>query len=129
MGFYENREGVVPWGDKNLEKWIQFDPGFHLDRIRAPLRIEMYAFGMGWWDVFATLRRHQRPAEYVSIPDGAHDLVKPWERLTSQEGDVDWFDFWLNGHEDSNPTKREQYVRWHQLREERDAAASDLVSR
>jgi hypothetical protein len=28
---------------------------------------------------------------------------------------VDWFDFWLNGHEDPDPEKADQYRRWRGL--------------
>lgn len=44
--------------------------------------------------------------------------MKPLHRLISQEMSVDWFDFWLDGHEDSDPKKQDQYVRWRQLRAE-----------
>ena len=47
--------------------------------------------------------------------------MKPLERLASQEMNVDWYDFWLNGHEDPDPAKAEQYARWRHLREIRDA--------
>jgi hypothetical protein len=30
---------------------------------------------------------------------------------------VDWFDFWLNGREDPDLKKAEQYERWRKLRE------------
>ena len=38
------------------------------------------------------------------------------ERL-SQEGMVDWMNFWLNGHEDPEPRKAEQYERWRKLKD------------
>ena len=60
-----------------------------------PLRIETTAWLPAWWDVYALLRRAGMPADYVSYPDGDHSLVKPLERLTSQQGSVDWFGFWL----------------------------------
>jgi len=37
--------------------------------------------------------------------------------LASEQEDVDWFDFWLNGHEDPDLAKAEQYTRWRKLRE------------
>jgi hypothetical protein len=42
--------------------------------------------------------------------------TKPLGRLASQEMNVDWYDFWLNGHEGPDPAKVEQYGRWHELR-------------
>jgi hypothetical protein len=50
-----------------------------------------------------------------------HLLVKPWERVVSQQGNVDWFDFWLNEHEDPDSAKTDQYLRWRKLRDQRDA--------
>ncbi len=29
---------------------------------------------------------------------------------------VDWYDYWLNGHEDPDPAKAEQYRRWSRLK-------------
>jgi hypothetical protein len=48
--------------------------------------------------------------------NGAHVLTKPLELLASQEMTVDWYDFWLNRHEDPNPAKAAQYTRWRELR-------------
>jgi hypothetical protein len=50
------------------------------------------------------------------LPDGTHNLVKPWNRLSSEQGAVDWFSFWLKGEQDSDPLKTEKYVRWRNLR-------------
>jgi hypothetical protein len=36
--------------------------------------------------------------------------------MTSQQGDVDWFCFWLKGEEDPDPAKAELYARWRDLR-------------
>ena len=36
--------------------------------------------------------------------------------MVSQGGSVDWFRFWLQDHEDPDPTKVEQYKRWRELR-------------
>jgi hypothetical protein len=37
--------------------------------------------------------------------------------MVSQQGNVDWFTFWLKNEEDPDPAKREQYIRWHQFRD------------
>ena len=36
--------------------------------------------------------------------------------MTSQQGNVDWFCFWIKGEEDPDPAKAEQYKRWRELR-------------
>ena len=52
----------------------------------------------------------------VVFLDGIHVEQKPYDRMISQGGNVDWFDFWLNGHEDADSEKAEQYARWRSLR-------------
>jgi hypothetical protein len=40
---------------------------------------------------------------------------------------VDWFDFWLNSHEDPDPSKAEQYSRWRKLRDARDRSENSMT--
>ena len=68
------------------------------------------------WEWFAGLSRLGKPVDLIYLPDGSHILVKPWERMVSQQGAVDWFRFWLKGEEDLDPAKAEQYTRWRELR-------------
>lgn len=106
------------FGDSSASSWAQGDPTNHLDRIHAPLLIEAYRNGIAeWWDTYAILRRNSRPVEYIYFPDAFHVPIKPVERLVAQGSVVDWYDFWLNDHEDPDPKKAEQYARWHKLRE------------
>ena len=108
--------GMPPFGD-GLQQWLRDSPGFSIDRVRTPVRIVALNPGsaVGEWEWLAGLRRLGKPAEMVVIADGAHELQKPWDRMISQDGNVDWFDFWLNGHEGLDPSKAEQYRRWEQL--------------
>jgi dipeptidyl aminopeptidase/acylaminoacyl peptidase len=113
----EGINGGVPFGD-GLAAWIRNSPGFSLDKVTAPIRMEadnpMSLFFE--WEWFAGLSRLTKPVDLIYIPDGSHALVKPCERLTSQQGDVDWFCFWLKGEEDPDPAKAKQYARWRELR-------------
>jgi hypothetical protein len=60
----------------------------------------------------------KKPVELLNFyPAGEHELVRPWQRITSQQTAVDWYCFWLKGAEDPDPTKSEQYARWRALRE------------
>jgi len=109
--------GASPFGD-GLARWRERAPGFNLDRVRAPLLVQ--AIGphslVAEWEGYAGLMLQRKPVEMLYIPDGAHVLVRPWERLASQQGTVDWFRFWLKGEEDPDPAKGEQYARWRELR-------------
>jgi len=68
------------------------------------------------WEWFAALTRLNKPVDMVYIQDGQHVLQKPWDQMVSQQGNVDWFCFWLKGDEDPAPSKTEQYARWRELR-------------
>ena len=115
--FYEGVNGGLPFGD-GLRSWMARSPGFNIDKVQTPLRItaenpEALLFE---WEWFAALHRLGEPVELVYMPNGAHILQKPWDRRASQQGNVDWFVFWLKGEEDRDPAKREQYARWRKLR-------------
>lgn len=114
---YTDVNGGPPFGEK-LDTWRARAPGFNLDRVRAPVRLEAIE---RWsvlqeWEAYAGLLLQGKPAELFVIPEGTHLLVKPWERLASSQGNADWFRFWLKGEEDPDPAKAEQYVRWRRLR-------------
>jgi hypothetical protein len=43
--------------------------------------------------------------------------------LAHEEMLVDWFDFWLNGHEVGDSEKAKQYAEWRALRAQKDHSA------
>jgi dipeptidyl aminopeptidase/acylaminoacyl peptidase len=109
--------GAAPFG-KGLDSWRREAPGFNLEEVQSPVRLE--AIGpvsvLSQWEWYAGLKRLKKPVELHVIPDGTHELAKPWERLSSAQGNVDWFTFWLLGEEDPDSAKAEQYARWRDLR-------------
>jgi len=113
----EKVNGGPPFGD-GLSSWIKRSVSFQIDKVQTPLRIQALSpFSvMGEWDWFAAMSLLKKPVEMIYLPEAEHILEKPWERMVSQQGDVDWFVFWLKGEEDPDPTKAEQYARWHELR-------------
>lgn len=112
--------GVKPFGKEGLLRWAESAPGFNLDRVKTPLMISCLEKGtlVASWDIYGGLRTLDKPVElqWLRREDAPHVLVQPRHRYLSQEGAVDWFDFWLNGHEDPDPVKGEQYARWRELR-------------
>ena len=101
-----------------LNTWLQRAPGFHLDQIQTPLRIEAInpASLLGEWEIYSSLQMQNKPVDLIYFPFGTHIHQRPFERLESQQGDVDWFRFWLQGYEDPDPRKRGEYKRWERLR-------------
>lgn len=112
-----------PFGESR-GRWVSNDPSLHTDCIRSALRIEAYGSEVkNNWDIYALLRRQYRPVEMIVIPKGAHALSRPSERMTSLQGNVDWYRFWLKGEQRSElvipmetaSTLKEQYERWEQM--------------
>jgi hypothetical protein len=114
---FEPVYGGPPYG-KSMSRWLKESPAFLMDKIETPLRIQTLGPGsvLGDWHWYTGLFLLGKPVEMVYIPDGTHILEKPWERLISQQGNLEWFCFWLKGEEDPDPAKAEQYQRWRELR-------------
>jgi dipeptidyl aminopeptidase/acylaminoacyl peptidase len=114
---YESVNGGLPFGE-GLRSWMDRSPSFKIDNVQTPLRIvaENPDVTLFEWEWFAALTRLGKPVEMIAMQDGEHVLQKPWERLVSQQGNVDWFVFWLKDEEDVDPGKEPQYRRWRELR-------------
>jgi dipeptidyl aminopeptidase/acylaminoacyl peptidase len=111
---YNTVNGGDPFGPA-FELWRERSPSFTVDRLRTPIRLEGHGgIGsvIGNWEWYAKLILLDRPVDFLYLPDGTHLLVKPWERLTSHQGNVDWFCFWLKNEEDP--------ARWRELRKLQD---------
>ena len=111
--------GGPPWNE-NWKNWMQNSITFNFDKIHTPLRLEAnmgdYGAALSEWEKFMALKRLHRPVELVCQLHGDHPVVRPWDRMTSQQGNVDWMVFWLKREEDPDPAKAEQYARWRELR-------------
>lgn len=112
-GFY----GEQPFGP-GLKIWLERAPSFHLDQLQTPLRIEAITARsvLSEWEIYASLWGQGKPVDLIYFPRGQHILQRPLERMASQQGNVDWFRFWLKGEEDREPAKAEQYERWRALK-------------
>lgn len=116
--------GASPFGE-GLQKWLDKAPGFNVDRIEAPLlKIEQSTGGLlgvlSHWELVSRMRYLKKPLEFYVMPDvpehGAHNTQNPGQITAVQQRAVDWFDFWLNGYEDPDPRKAEQYANWRKFR-------------
>lgn len=115
--------GKPPFGT-GLHDWLEKSPVFNMDKVTTPLRVvaRRDLFGvLNMWEPYALLYEMHKPVEFVVLNTDQHIIDDPKVRLAAQGGNVDWFRFWLQGYEDSDPTKKEQYRRWEHLRELRDA--------
>ncbi len=124
----EATNGGMPFG-QNVMHWIDRAPGFGVGKCKTPLLITSLERGelLAQWEIYSGLRRLHKPVEmlWLKRENAPHQLVKPFHRYVSQQTAVDWFDFWLNGHEDSDPGKAEQYNRWRDLKMLKNRAQSE----
>ena len=109
--------GASPLG-KGREQWIGRSPEFNLYRVTAPLQVVALnrTSVLTVWEPYAGLRALNKPVDLLVLPNGTHLLSNPGERLASQGSTVDWFRFWLQGHENPHTEKADQYRRWRHLR-------------
>ncbi|CAN5421906.1 hypothetical protein BH09PSE4_BH09PSE4_11470 [soil metagenome] len=123
--------GGIAWADAQRKAGYpsatQDDPAFwrpyslatNASTMRTPLLMQLsddeYLLGL---ESFTALREQHQPVEMYVFPDEHHIKMQPIHRQAVYERSLDWFDFWLNNHEEPDPRKRDQYARWRLLREE-----------
>ncbi len=69
-----------PFGD-GLKKWMEEAPGFHLDQVQSPVRIEAINPGsvLQEWEMYASLRIQKKPVDLIYFPHGTH-IHHRWRR-------------------------------------------------
>lgn len=99
------------------KRWKKTSPAYQLDRIKAPILFQLpeQEYRMTLDYALPLVRRHQ--ADIYVFPDETHIKFQPRHKLAVYERNVDWFRFWLQGHEDSNPKKAGQYRVWREMKE------------
>jgi len=117
--FEEGINGGSPFGP-GLTSWIQRSPSFSIENVEAPVRIVSpnVSTVLAEWEWFAALTRLHKPVDMIAMRDGDHILQRPWERIVSQQGNVDWFCFWLKNEEEPDSAKANQYERWRHMRDQ-----------
>ncbi len=121
----ESINGGVPFGS-GLIYWLRRSPEFLLDTIETPVMIQVAShesLSMQWAE-FKGLRRLGKAAELMYLPAGTHILERPWDRMASQQGTVDWCVFWLKNEEDQSPSKARKYSRWRTLRDSQNSSTA-----
>jgi hypothetical protein len=132
FGFFEDAAVVNggPAFGSGLQRWLEKAPGFNVERISAPLlKIEQSTGGLfgvlSQWELVSRMRFLEKPFEYYVMPNaskyGSHNTQNPGQIMAVQQRAVDWFDFWLNGREDPDGSKADQYAGWRRLRAQQQA--------
>jgi dipeptidyl aminopeptidase/acylaminoacyl peptidase len=102
--------------DETPAQWRQISPTLNLAKLRAPILMQFpeqeYMHGL---DYAIPLMRSDRADVYV-FPNEPHNKFQPRHKLAAYVRNLDWFRFWLEGYEDPEPAKAEQYARWRSMR-------------
>lgn len=116
--FYQRLQAGWQLGspEQTSDRWRQFSPLFNLDRIRAPILMQLpeqeYIHSL---DYAVPLMRDRRADMYV-FPNEPHQKFQPRHKLAVYTRNLDWFRFWLLGEEDPDPAKHPQYVHWRAMK-------------
>lgn len=93
--------GAEPFGE-GLQTWIERSPALAVERLSAPLRMQIESGGrvqiLAAWEFYSRARRVGKTVELYVIPDvehGSHGIQNPAQCMASQQGAVEWFDSWL----------------------------------
>ncbi|HEX8223740.1 MAG TPA: Atxe2 family lasso peptide isopeptidase [Allosphingosinicella sp.] len=130
------------WGlgspDETPERWRLISAALNVERIRAPLLLQLAEqesrYGV---ELYTRLSHSPTPMDLYVFPDEGHIKVQPRHRLAVYRRNIDWFRFWLQDHVDPDPAKAEQYRRWRamaarraeaQARQERSQSSSEARS-
>ena len=109
--------GYPPATEDDPAFWAPMSMALNAGRVKVPLLIQQsddeYLLSL---EAFEALREKRAPVELYVFPGEHHVKWRPCHKLAVFERTADWFDFWLNGHEDPDAGKTEQYRRWEGMR-------------
>lgn len=96
------------------QRYISLSPELHLKGLEAAVLFEAGAKSMAVGMIGApnAAKRAGMPAEFIVYPKTRHNIRLPHLKLESAQRNLDWFNFWLNNYEQSDPNKVDQYDRW-----------------
>lgn len=102
------------------QRYIEGSPDLYFKDLATASLFEAGAYGQAISMLgFPKAARHFGvPTEFIVYPKTDHNPNLPDIQRESAQRNLDWFEFWLNGREDADTAKAEQYKRWRKMREE-----------
>ena len=106
-----------------IEFWRRISPALNAKNISTPLLLQLpdYEF-VPSMQLITSMKEHEKVLEAYIFPNEYHIKWQPAHRLAIYKRNVDWFNFWLQGVEDPDPTKAQQYERWRKLRKQHEVS-------
>lgn len=106
------------------EFWSRIDIADHVDSVEAPILMHLAAH-----ETYALVRLIRnladagKPYDAYVFAGETHVKWQPAHLHSIASRNLDWFRFWLQDFEDTNPDKAQQYSRWRTLRQQQRAGA------
>jgi len=117
---FDNPEGPA------RPQWHGASVAMNADKVRTPLLLQVSDYELiPETEAFTALREAGRPVEMYVFPNEFHTKNQPLHRLALYRRNLQWFQFWLQGVEASDPLDAGQYVRWRALRNQSSAVTQD----
>jgi dipeptidyl aminopeptidase/acylaminoacyl peptidase len=113
------RELMKAWGlgDPASARWNDLSVSRNPTKVRAPYLLNVPDREMlSALQPVTALEDAGRAVEMYVFPDEYHIKWQPAHRLAIYNRNIDWMNFWLQGREDPDPAKAEQYKRWRAMR-------------
>lgn len=102
--------------DETAERWKTLSPTYNLHRFRSPILMQLPEQEYIYTLDYAIPLIHQNLADLYVFPNEPHQKFQPRHKLAVYQRNLDWFRFWLQGFEDNDPSKAEQYKHWRKMR-------------
>ncbi len=117
--------GYPPLTGNHAAFWKDMSLRDNAATLSAPLLMQIGdGEYLGAIETYAALREHDQPVELYVFPEEYHFKWQPVHRRAVYIRSLDWFDFWLRGNEDPDPSKTQQYARWVSLEKQSQQALS-----
>lgn len=102
--------------EETPEQWRRLSPDLNLGTLRAPVLMQLpeqeYIHSLD----YAIPMLREGIADLYVFPNEPHQKFQPRHKLAAYERNLDWFLFWLLGHEEDDPRKAGQYRQWRSMR-------------
>jgi dipeptidyl aminopeptidase/acylaminoacyl peptidase len=102
-------------------RWAEISIGLNAPHVTTPLLLQVSDEELLWSLYnYNCLEDANRAVELYIFPDEHHIKSQPKHRIAVYDRTIQWFQFWLQKREVSNPLDATQYQRWRMLRARRD---------
>ena len=97
--------------------WREGSIALNADRVTTPLLIQSpESEAMFSIETFKALKHYGVPVEWYVYLNEGHQKFQPRSKNLVYQRNLDWMRFWLQGAEDDDPAKAEQFARWRDMR-------------